>query len=197
MQSNETADFAVGLAFLTQARERLAASHQLLRHCVTQLSDEQIWWRHSESQNSIGNLILHVSGNLHERIASLLGGEISRRYRPQEFARREIIPREELLESLRKIVARCDDILSQWPPKRLLEQRSYQGLNRRFDLDVLSLIMQTLLHLAGHAQEVVFMTRLMLGDAYKFANPVAHRHFLQFAQGHTSRFQFSHSGGAT
>jgi hypothetical protein len=174
MHSNETTDFALGLAFLTQARERLAASHELLRHCVTQLSDEQIWWRPGESQNSIGNLLLHVSGNLHERIVSLLGGEVSRRNRPKEFARREIIPRDELLEGLQKVVSRCDEILSQWPPERLLEQRSYQGLNRRFDLEVLSLIMQTLLHLAGHAQEVIFMTRLMMGDAYKFANPVAH-----------------------
>ena len=152
-------------------REKLAAAHELIRHCAEQLTDAQIWWRPRESQNSIGNLLLHVTGNLHERIVSLIGGEPSRRNRPREFAEREVIARDELLERLVQVVAECDRVLGGLPPARLLEGRSYEGLNRQFDIDILSVILNTLVHVAGHAQEIVFMTRLTLGDVYKFANP--------------------------
>ena len=165
-------DAAIGRGvFLAQAREKLAAAHQLIRHCAEQLTDEQIWWRPRESQNSIGNLLLHVTGNLHERIVSLIGGAPSRRDRLQEFAERERIARDELLRRLAEVVAECERVFGELPPTRLLEPRSYQGLNRRFDIDVLSVILNTLVHVAGHAQEIVFMTRLTLGDVYKFANP--------------------------
>lgn len=166
-------DFAIGAAFLAEARDRLAAAHALLQHCAAQLNDEQIWWRPRDSQNSIGNLLLHITGNLHERIVSLVGGESSRRNRPQEFAERGPIPRNELLERLRQVVVQCDGILVNLSPGRLLEPRSYEGINQRFDLNVLGVILHTLLHMTGHTQEIVFMTRSILGDNYRFSNPAA------------------------
>ena len=36
---------------------------------------------------------------------------------------------------------------------------------------VLSLILRTLTHLSGHAQEILFMTRLQLRDKYQFKHP--------------------------
>ncbi len=167
-----TDESAIGAEFLAQAREHLTNAHELLRHCANQLNDEQIWWRPRDSQNGIGNLLLHITGNLHERIVSVVGEEPIRRNRSQEFAERGPIARDELLRQLGQVVTRCDVIFANLTPARLLERRSYQGLKHRFDRDVLSVILHTLLHLAGHAQEVVFMTRSLLGEEYEFLNPV-------------------------
>jgi Protein of unknown function (DUF1572) len=170
---NSTPDESARLSssFLAQAREQLAANHRLIRHCVAQLDDQRVWWRPHESQNSIGNLLLHVTGNLRERLLAIVAGQSHERQRAAEFAERAVIAKDVLLGRLEAVVALCEQVLDGLVSAQLLALRSYQGLNQRFDLDVLSVIFRTLLHLAGHAQEIVFMTRLQLGEAYRFANP--------------------------
>lgn len=164
-------DSTLAASILAHARDRLAAAAQLVEHCVGQLNDAQVWWRPREPQNSIGNLLLHLTGNLRERILSLIAGQPSVRDRPAEFAHREHIAREQLLAAFRSTVAECDQALAGLTAAQLLEPRSYQGVNRRIDLDVVGVILHTLTHLAGHAQEIVFMTRLQLGDGYRYTSP--------------------------
>ena len=56
---------------------------------------------------------------------------------------------------------------------RLLEERRYAGLQGQMESTVLAVVLRSLLHLSGHAQEIVYATRLLLGDAYKFRAPDA------------------------
>jgi Protein of unknown function (DUF1572) len=163
-------DASVGIAFLSQARDRLEAACGLIRHCTDQLDDEQVWRRTREAQNSIGNLLLHITGNLRDRIVGVVAQRPNERDRPGEFSERGPIAKDVLVGRLEMVASECDAVLSSLAAGQLLEPRSYQGINRRMDLDVLSVIFQTVVHLAGHAQEIVFMTRSELGDTYRFAN---------------------------
>ena len=56
-------------------------------------------------------------------------------------------------------------------PKRLAERCPYVVTAGTIDGTVQALILRTLMHLAGHTQEIVFMTRLQLGERYVFKNP--------------------------
>ena len=60
------------------------------------------------------------------------------------------------------------EILAGLNTEQLIEPRRYQGLNREFDGTVLSTILHSLQHLGGHTQEIVYITRLQLGDNYEF-----------------------------
>ena len=60
-------------AVVYEAADRLKESVAKIKHCLNQLGDEQVWWRQSESQNSIGNIILHLCGNLRQWIVSGVG----------------------------------------------------------------------------------------------------------------------------
>src|SRR5689334_16459965 len=71
------------------AAAELADALRMIQHCCGQLSDGQIWWRPNESMNSIGNLLLHLTGNLRQWVVSGLGGTADTRNRPAEFAARE------------------------------------------------------------------------------------------------------------
>ena len=52
-------------AFLAQSRRLLTDSYlPRIERCVRGLSDEQLWWRANAESNSIGNLILHLAGNV-------------------------------------------------------------------------------------------------------------------------------------
>ncbi len=137
-------------------------------HCVDQLHDEQLWWRAGEQFNSIANLLLHLAGNVDQRINSLIGGAPDNRDRPREFAERGPIPKDDLLKRLDGTLQAADEVLAQLPPERLLEKRTYQRLQGPVDGTFVTLILHTLVHLGGHTQEIVALTRLQLRDGYRF-----------------------------
>ena len=77
----------VAHAFIAQSRRFLSDDYlPKIERCLEQLSDEQVWWRANDKSNSIGNLILHISGNARQWIVSGLGGEQDNRRRDDEFA---------------------------------------------------------------------------------------------------------------
>jgi hypothetical protein len=155
----------VGRAYIEQARKHLADRTERIKHCVGQLDDSQVWWRAHDSMNSVGNVLLHLCGNLRQWVVSGVGGEPDTRDRPAEFAERGPIPRDELLRRLKAVVDEADAALAALDESRLLEPRRIQG----FDETVLSAVWDSLTHLSGHTQEVVYVTRLQLGDRYRFA----------------------------
>jgi Protein of unknown function (DUF1572) len=161
----------LGADFLSEARQQLAASSGTIRHCLAQLDDGQIWWRPPGKMNSVGNLILHLAGNLRQRYLSDIGGEPFDRDRFGEFTERRLIPRDELLRQFDEILGRVDAMLTAIPTDRLREHRQYAVTAGTIDGTVQALVFRTLTHLAGHTQEILFMSRLQLGERYVFQNP--------------------------
>lgn len=158
-----TADLAAALG--AAASQELTKALDRIKHCLDQLTDEQVWQRPTESMNSIGNLILHLCGNLRQWIVAGIGGEKDVRQRPKEFSERGPISKMELVRRLDAIVAQAQDVLGKTSAQDLLRQRCIQG----FDVNGLEAIFDSVPHFRGHTQEIVHMTRLRLGDAYKFA----------------------------
>jgi hypothetical protein len=156
---------SIGLAYLEECRRRLAACLERIEHCVGQLDDRQLWWRPRESMNSIANVLLHLCGNLRQWIVAGVPGTPDDRDRPGEFSRRDPIPKDELLRRLKETVTGADAVLALVPERQLLQPRRIQG----FDVTVLEAVFGCVAHLAGHTQEIIYATRLQLGDAYRFA----------------------------
>ena len=149
----------------SEAARELASALARIKHCAGQLSDEQVWWRSHPSLNSAGNLILHLGGNLRQWIVAGVGGAADVRNRPAEFAERGPIPKAELMARLEATVAESQAALTRLSARRLLEVRRIQG----FDVTALAAIFDSVPHFRGHTQEIIHLTRLQLGDAYRFA----------------------------
>lgn len=154
----------VGQAFLNEACCQLETATHKIKHCLNQLTDEQIWWRPTEPQNSIANLILHLSGNVRQWIVSGVGSEPDVRNRPLEFTERSSIPREALIRRLDDVLQRADAVLRTVSIRQILERRCIQG----FETTGLSAIFDCVSHFKGHAQEIICLTRMQLGDRYEF-----------------------------
>ena len=148
-----------------EAANELTSALAKIKHCMSQLTDEQVWWRSRPSLNSIGNLILHLCGNVRQWIVAGLGGAVDSRDRPAEFSEPGPIPKEELLRKLEAVVNEARAVLARQTARQLLEARRIQG----FDVTGLATIFDSVPHFRGHTQEIVGLTRLQLGDAYKFA----------------------------
>jgi len=155
----------LALALVQEMRVRLADAHERIRHCAGQLDDQQVWWRPQEEMNSLGNLVLHLCGNVRQWMIDGVTGDVDRRNRPQEFAERAAIPRDDLLRRLDQTVRVADGILGSLTDAVLLESRRIQG----FDETVLSALLNSLTHFCGHSQEIIYLTRLQLGTRYRFA----------------------------
>jgi len=136
-----------------------------IKHCLDQLSDDQIWQRPGTSQNSIANLLFHLAGNLRQWIIVGLGGGEDRRDRPREFADDSRLPKAELIARLEAAVSEAQTVLARQTAAELTRVRHIQ----EWDVSGLAAIFDAVPHFRGHTQEIVFRTRLLLGERYKFA----------------------------
>jgi uncharacterized damage-inducible protein DinB len=155
----------VTAGFVAESRRNLIASFVRIQHCLKQLSEEQVWWRANSEMNSVGNLLLHLSGNVGQWLVLAVTGTASTRNRPAEFAQREPFPKSEVLGKLKETVEAAVTALdSIKEAEQLLARRRIQGN----ETTVLTAIYHSVSHFEGHAQEIISMTRQMRGERYEF-----------------------------
>jgi uncharacterized damage-inducible protein DinB len=119
----------IGGEFIKQSRSFLVQDYlPKIERCLGLLTDEQVWWRANPESNSVGNLLLHLSGNVRQWIVVGLGGATDSRDRDAEFAQREVILCEELLGRLKQTIQEADATLAAFDPEKLLETVHIQGL---------------------------------------------------------------------
>ena len=160
-------DQETGKAFLLQARVHLNDDFMpKIAKCLEVLSEEDVWWRAHETNNSVGNLLLHLAGNVRQWIVSGIGGIPDDRNRPQEFSERDPIPKEVLWSKLWQAVAEATQVLEQFQPGLLLEKRTIQG----FDSTVLQAIFHVVEHFSLHTGQIIYVTKLREGKDLRFYN---------------------------
>jgi len=135
-----------------------------IESCIERLTDEEIWWRANEHSNSIGNLLLHLSGNVGQWIVSGLGDTPDSRVRQQEFDERSHIPKQELITKLRQAIEQADIVLAKLNPNSLLENRTIQGK----EVSVMYAIYHVVEHFAMHTGQIMLLTKLNSGKDTSF-----------------------------
>ena len=99
-----------GALFLKYSVDKLCQLGARVRECLGRLTGEQIWQRGCGNENAVGNLILHLCGNVRQWLVSGIGGAKDVRQRPQEFAERGPIAKAELLHRLEAAVAQLGSL---------------------------------------------------------------------------------------
>jgi uncharacterized damage-inducible protein DinB len=148
----------------TVADEFIDASRVFLRqdflpkllHCLNAMSDDQIWWRPNEQSNSVGNLVLHLRGNLKQWIVASLGGQEFRRERDAEFATRERISRAELISGIEAAVAEVESVLLNFPRTQLLVRYPVQV----YEVSALQAVYHVVEHFSYHLGQILYIYKL-------------------------------------
>lgn len=154
-----------GQAFLDHSRQFLLRDFlPKIAACANKLSDDDIWWRPNDTSNSIGNLLLHLSGNVRQWIVSGVGGAPDARDRPREFAERTEIPGAELMAALTATVQEAERVLATISPDALLEVRHIQGK----DVTILEAVYHVVEHFSMHTGQITFITKLRTGQDLGF-----------------------------
>ena len=150
--------------FLRVSRQQLQVRLQRIETCLGRLSDDQIWSRRHEVENAVGNLVLHLCGNISQWIGGGVGGAPVSRDRDAEFARREPLPADDLARRLRTVVREADTVLAGLTPNDLVEPRRIQG----YDVTVLHAIYHVVEHLAEHTGQIIWATKGLTGEGLGF-----------------------------
>lgn len=150
--------------FLAEAKQTLLGSFTRIEHCVNQLSEEDVWWRPHEKMNAVGNLLLHLCGNVKQWIIAGVGGSPDQRQRQKEFDHRDPIPKAELLSRLKQVIDEAVAVIDRQTTESLLQRRFIQ----QYNTTGITGVFHSSSHFEGHTQEIIYITRMRLGDKYQF-----------------------------
>jgi uncharacterized damage-inducible protein DinB len=143
---------------------RLELSFSHLEACLDKLTEEQVWARGTERENAVGNLVLHLSGNVRQWIVSGVGGAPDTRERDGEFSARGDVSIPELKERLRGIVTEAAAVIAAVTPERLAERVVIQ----KYEVSVLEAIYHVVEHFSLHTGQIIFATKMMTGSDMSF-----------------------------
>ncbi len=132
--------------------------------CVGKLTPEQVWGRGAENQNAIGNLLLHLNGNVRQWILSGIGGAEDTRVRNEEFAERRRIDPAELVARLKAAVKEAEEVIRPLSADQLMQRITVQG----YHVTKLEAIFHVVEHFAGHTFQIIFATKLLTGEDLGF-----------------------------
>jgi hypothetical protein len=156
---------SLGSAYVQWCRSRLLDHYwPRVQRCVEVLSEDDIWWREHESNNSVANLLLHLTGNLNQFVMTGIGGAPDARNKSLEFSERKRIPKEQILRSLHNALLEADRTLELFKPDLLLESTVVQNRERPI-LEVLSIVVE---HFALHSGQIMYITKFRTGKELHF-----------------------------
>jgi hypothetical protein len=142
--------------FLEFSRQKLLGQFwPRLRESVESLTDEQVWWRPNPASNSIGNLILHLNGNVTQWLVDSFNRDEDERNRPAEFAAEGGLTAAELLAKLGATIDRAAQVLDRLTVEELLAPYEIQG----YHVHGLDAVYQVVEHFGLHYGQIVYITK--------------------------------------
>jgi hypothetical protein len=175
-------DNELAALFLNFSRKTLfEQSWPRIKECVAPLTEEQIWWRPNPASNSIGNLRLHLNGNMRQWIVASFNKDEDKRNRPQEFAAQGGLSADELLARLGATLDEAARVLDRLTVEELLAPYEIQGYHVR-GLDA---VYQVVAHVALHFGQIAYIAKSLTGKDLGF-----HKELNKTGRAESSKSQF-------
>lgn len=131
-------------------------SYPRIFQCLDTLDTSQIWDSPNEHIPSVGNLILHLCGNVRQWVVSGVCGEEDVRQREREFVPGQNISKHELRERLEALQVLVRDALEKLPAERLEVTLTIQG----FEVSGFSAMIHVIEHFSYHTGQITTLTKL-------------------------------------
>lgn len=145
--------------FLQFSVEKLKQFTERIEFCLGKLTAEQIWARGGGNENAIGNLVLHLTGNVRQWIVSSLGNDPVPRDRDAEFAATGGVEPAALLSGLKAVIDKATQIIAELDTERLT--RTYEIQNYR--TSGVEAVYHVVEHFGEHTGQIIFATKMLTG----------------------------------
>lgn len=128
--------------------------------CLTLINENQLWISPQANIPSIGNLILHLCGNVRQWILSGIGGELDNRNRAQEFEIQKNIRKSELIFLMENLRMKIKQSLQDFDERKLFEMTNIQGFNCSY----FSAIIHVIEHFSYHTGQITTLTKWITNE---------------------------------
>ena len=162
---------SVAREFTAYARTKLMMHLAQIVRCAGLLSEAELWQRTNEHCNSVGNLILHLTGNVRQWIVGGIGGEPFTRDRPAEFAQRGPLPAAEITGALEDVVRHACASIAGLDMAALGVRRTIQG----YDVSTVVAVFHVVEHFSFHTGQIVHLTKAMKSVELSVYDAEGHR----------------------
>jgi len=142
----------------TESIRRLRESEGRLVKCLHLLGEDLTWHRANAHVVSVGNLVLHLCGNVGQWINSTLGRTTDSRVRDDEFAEQGPLPTSELERRLGGTMDQAVLTIAGLSQDELTALWSVQG----FSETGTAILMHVVEHFSYHTGQVTLHTKLLL-----------------------------------
>ncbi|NND05120.1 MAG: DUF1572 family protein [Saprospiraceae bacterium] len=124
-------------------------------HCLDQLTEEQIWHKPNKHSNSMGNLVLHLCGNIKQWLHATLGNVEDNRQRQAEFDERGPISRDVLKQMVISLMQESARVLHSLTAEDLLKRYRVQG----FEESGVAILVHVTEHFSYHVGQLTYYVK--------------------------------------
>jgi hypothetical protein len=161
----------IGEVFLAASVKRMQLSEDDIQKCLARLSDEQMWHRGGDHENSIANLLLHLEGNLRQWFLHGIDGQPDVRVRDSEFTLSPSQQCDEVRRCFATTLAESRKVIGSLPPARLLETINPQPTGNWGPMTILEAIYRIVSHLQLHQGQIIMLTKQLMGTDLDLSLP--------------------------
>lgn len=151
MNSPEIQEFAAQIA------HHMELNTPRIEKALAELTEAEVWQRPNAQSNSVGNLLLHLCGNITQYVLSSLGNLPDHRVRDTEFAALGGLDKTELLEKLRYTVDQATEVIRSASQEEMLRVRTVQG----FQMSGIAIAVHVCEHYSYHTGQIAFWVKLL------------------------------------
>ena len=144
--------------FIVEIKRRLFEENvPRLKKCVEALNNTQIWYRPNAHSNSVGNLVLHLCGNVRQWVVAGLGGAEDLRERQKEFDEKGPIHSEKMLQDLDDLMKTVNRVLDRIEATDLLKIYKVQG----YEESGISILVHVTEHFSYHVGQMTYIVKML------------------------------------
>lgn len=150
--------------FVSHSAKKLEQLSGRIVTCLGKLTPQQVWLRGGEHENAVGNLVLHLCGNVRQYIGMAVAGKPDVRHRDGEFAARQGEGPAELSARLNGEVGEALGTIRSLGAADLLRVTHVQG----YEITVMEAVAHVVEHFAQHTGQIILLTKHATGEDLGF-----------------------------
>lgn len=166
MSSNHVAD-----NFLSFSAKRLRLTQGEIARCCDRLNEEQMWQRGGDHENSVGNLLLHLAGNIRQWILHGIADQPDVRRRDEEFALTPSTTSAEARAHFDQTLEEAARVIESLDPERLGIVIDPQPNGTWRKTTILEAILLVVTHAAHHSGQIILLTKQLTASDLDLSIP--------------------------
>lgn len=141
--------------FINETLYRIDENIRMVTIVFNKIDNDLLWQKPNKALNSIGNLILHIKGNLTQYCITPFTETTDNRNRDLEFSENYTIKKEPLLLDFLATINQCKNVISGLTEKQLKQKFTIQG----FKISGLGAVLHSIEHFSYHTGQMAFWVK--------------------------------------